>query len=123
MKEEMVLVIRRSLLESLGIFQGLQFDVDRYLSAMLARENNFFTPRSSAETNPALKQIIPYVILSSRGKILRYRKDFSRWITTPILRAFNAKLMKNSLLNGQRAVELERSLMTIPMRWVRFISA
>jgi predicted NUDIX family phosphoesterase len=74
MKEEMVLVIRRSLLESLGIFQGLQFDVDRYLSAMLARENNFFTPRTSAETNPALKQIIPYVILSSGGKILRYRR-------------------------------------------------
>jgi predicted NUDIX family phosphoesterase len=74
MKEEMVLVVRRSLLESLGIFQGLQFDVDRYLPAMLARENNFFAPRSSAETDPGLKQIIPYAILSSAGKILRYRR-------------------------------------------------
>jgi len=74
MKEEMVLVVRRSLLESLGMFQGLQFDVARYLPAMLARQNNFFTPRSSAETDPSLKQIIPYSILRSAGKILRYKR-------------------------------------------------
>ncbi|HEV3210507.1 MAG TPA: hypothetical protein VGY91_09590, partial [Chthoniobacterales bacterium] len=74
MKEEMVLVVRRSLLESLGMFQGLQFDVDRYLPAMLARENNFFAPRSSAENDPSLKQIIPYTILASAGKILRYKR-------------------------------------------------
>ena len=74
MKEEMVLVIRRSLLESLGLFQGLQFEVDRYLTAMLARENNFFAPRSSAETDPNLKQIIPYAILVSSGSVLRYKR-------------------------------------------------
>jgi predicted NUDIX family phosphoesterase len=74
MEEEMVLVVRRSLLESLGLFQGLQFEVDRYLTTLLARENNFFTPRSSAETNPSLKQIIPYAILVSSGKVLRYRR-------------------------------------------------
>lgn len=74
MKEEMVLVVRRSLLESLGIFQGLQFDVDRYLAPMLSRENNFFAPRSSAETDPSLKQIIPYAILVSRGNVLRYTR-------------------------------------------------
>ena len=74
MKEEMVLVVRRSLLESLGIFQGLQFDVGRYLAPMLSRENNFFAPRSSAETDPSLKQIIPYAILVSRGKVLRYKR-------------------------------------------------
>ena len=74
MKEEMVLVVRRALLESLGIFQGLQFEVDRYLPAMLARENNFFAPRSSAETDPSLKQIIPYAILASGGRALRYKR-------------------------------------------------
>jgi predicted NUDIX family phosphoesterase len=74
MKEEMVLVIRRSLLESLGMFQGLQFDVDRYLMPMLSRENNFFAPRSSAETDPSLKQIIPYAILVSGDKVLRYKR-------------------------------------------------
>jgi predicted NUDIX family phosphoesterase len=74
MKEEMVLVVRRSLLESLGIFQGLQFDVDRYLAPLLSRENNFFSPRSTAETDPSLKQIIPYAILVSGGKVLRYKR-------------------------------------------------
>jgi predicted NUDIX family phosphoesterase len=74
MKEEMVLVVRRSLLESIGMFQGLQFDVDRYLPAMLSRENNFFAARSSAETDPSLKQIIPYAILRSEGKVLRYKR-------------------------------------------------
>jgi predicted NUDIX family phosphoesterase len=74
MEEEMVLVIRRSLLESLGLFQGLQFAVDRYLAAMLARENNFFAPRSSAENDPSLKQIIPYALLVSDGKVLRYKR-------------------------------------------------
>ena len=74
MKEEMVLVVRRSLLESLGTFQGLQFEVDRYLTAMLSRENNFFAARSSAEIDPSLKQIIPYAILVSEGKVLRYKR-------------------------------------------------
>jgi len=72
MEEEMVLVVRRSLLESLGMFQGLNFDVGHYLPAFLSRENNFFVPRSSAETDPSLKQIIPYALIVSEGKILRY---------------------------------------------------
>ena len=59
MKDENILVVRRSLLEELGMFQGLCFDVDRYLHVFLKRENTFFTPRPPAETNPELKQIIP----------------------------------------------------------------
>jgi len=72
MKEEMVLVVRRSLLELLGMFQGLNFDVGHYLPVFLSRENNFFAPRSSAETDPSLKQIIPYALIVSEGKFLRY---------------------------------------------------
>ena len=72
MTDEMILVVRRSLLESLGMFQGLAFDVQRYLPALLARENNFFTPRPPAETNPELKQIIPYVLLVHEGRVLHY---------------------------------------------------
>ena len=72
MKEEMILVVRRDTIETLGIWQGLNFDVARYLPVLLARENNFFTPRSAAETNPAFKQIIPYVLLVHAGKILHY---------------------------------------------------
>jgi predicted NUDIX family phosphoesterase len=74
MKEEMVLVVRRSLLESLGIFQGLEFDIDRYIARILSREHNFFAPRSSAESDPSLKQVIPYAILVSEGRVLRYKR-------------------------------------------------
>ena len=69
-----MLVVRRSLLESIGMFQGLQFEVDRYLTAMLSRQNNFFVARSSAEIDPSLKQIIPYALLVSGGKVLRYKR-------------------------------------------------
>ncbi len=74
MKEEMVLVVRRKLLEELGMFQGLCLQVDLYLPALLARENNFFAPRSRAETDPSLKQIIPYAILNYQDRVLRYRR-------------------------------------------------
>ena len=72
MKEEQILVVRRPLFDQLGSFQGLCFDVDRYLPEFLARENNFFTPRGPAETNPELKQIIPYVVLVHQGRVLHY---------------------------------------------------
>ena len=72
MKEENILVVRRSLFEQLGAFQGLCFDVERYLPAFLARENNFFTPRGPAETNPELKQIIPYVLLVHGDSVFHY---------------------------------------------------
>jgi predicted NUDIX family phosphoesterase len=72
MKDENILVARRSLLEGLGMFQGLCFEVDRYLPALLSRENNFFTPRAPAETNPELKQIIPYVLLVHGDRVFHY---------------------------------------------------
>lgn len=72
MKEEMILVVRRALLEKLGFFQGLNFEVEKYLPVLLARENNFFMPRSAAEADPAFKQIIPYVLLVHAGRLLHY---------------------------------------------------
>jgi predicted NUDIX family phosphoesterase len=72
MTDEMILVVRRSLFEQLGTFQGLNFDVQHYLPALLARENNFFTPRPAAETNPDFKQIIPYALLMHEGRVLHY---------------------------------------------------
>lgn len=71
-KEEMVLVVRRALLEKLGMFHGLNFDVEKYLPAMLSRENNFFMERSRAELNPGFKQIIPYVLLVHEDRVLHY---------------------------------------------------
>ncbi len=70
--EENVLVVRRSLFDQLGAFQGLQPDAGRYIEAFLKRENNFFLPRSKAEDDPSHKQIIPYAVFTNAGKILHY---------------------------------------------------
>lgn len=67
-----MLVIRRALFEKLGAFQGLNLDVTAYLPALLSRENNFFLPRSAAETDPSHKQIIPYALLTHGGRVLHY---------------------------------------------------
>ncbi len=72
MKDEMILVVRRGLFEELGAFQGLSFEVGRWLPALLDRGNNFFTPRAPAEQDPLLKQIIPYVLLVHEGRVLHY---------------------------------------------------
>ncbi|HEX8078408.1 MAG TPA: hypothetical protein VF511_11380 [Chthoniobacterales bacterium] len=72
MKEENVLVVRRSLFDELGSFHGLHFEPQRYLSALLSRGNNFFLPRSQAENDPSHKQIIPYVIIAHGDKVLHY---------------------------------------------------
>jgi predicted NUDIX family phosphoesterase len=70
--EENVLVIPRALFDKLGAFHGLNFDVEKYLPAMLARENNAFMLRSRAEIDPSFKQLIPYVLLVHDGRVLSY---------------------------------------------------
>lgn len=70
--DEQVLVIPRPLLDELGSFQGLQFEVERYLPSFLKPENNFFMPRDAAEDDPTHKQIIPYAIFHHGGKFLHY---------------------------------------------------
>jgi predicted NUDIX family phosphoesterase len=71
-QEEQVLVVERRVVEQAGMFQGLTFEVDRYLPRLLAPGVPRFMVRSEAETNPAFKQLIPYVIISCDGKILSY---------------------------------------------------
>ena len=70
--EEKVLVVERKVVEQAGMFQGLAFEVDRYLPRLLAPGVPRFMVRSEAETNPDFKQLIPYVIMSCKGKILSY---------------------------------------------------
>ena len=72
MSEEMILVVPRAELDRLGSFQGLHFDVDRYLSAFLTPPVPRFMRRSTAETDPAFKQIIPYAIFTHAGRVLSY---------------------------------------------------
>ena len=67
-----MLVVRRSLFDELGSFQGLNFETQKYLTAFLSRGNNFFLPRAEAEINPAYKQIIPYALIVFRDKVAYY---------------------------------------------------
>jgi predicted NUDIX family phosphoesterase len=70
--DENVLVVRRSLFDGLGSFQGLNFEPHKYLDALLSRGINFFVPRAEAENDPAHKQIIPYAIIACGDRILHY---------------------------------------------------
>jgi len=71
-QEEQVLVVERKVLEEVGMFQGLMFDVKRYLDRLFVAGVPRFMPRSRAETNPDYKQLIPYVIMTYNGKYLSY---------------------------------------------------
>ena len=70
--EEQVLVVKRKVVAELGLFHGLQFDVERYLQALFAPNTLSFMPRSQAEKNPDYKQLIPYVLMACDGKYLSY---------------------------------------------------
>src|SRR5437763_399766 len=69
---ENVLVLRRSLFAELGSFQGLNFEPNKYLKAILSRGSNFYIPRPEAETNPCYKQIIPYALIAFEKTVLHY---------------------------------------------------
>src|SRR5438876_5899998 len=70
--EENILVIKRTLFDQLGSFQGLNFEPRKYLDAILSRGNNFFLPRAKAETDPMHKQIVPYALIAYGNKVLYY---------------------------------------------------
>ena len=70
--EEHVLVVERKVIEEIGMFQGLAFEVDRYLSSIFVQGVPRFMPRSQAEHDPSYKQIIPYVMMLHDGKVLSY---------------------------------------------------
>ena len=69
---ENVLVVPRSVLERLGVFQGFSADVNRYLPTILELKNNSFLSRAQAETNPDFKQVIPYVVITDGKSVLHY---------------------------------------------------
>ena len=71
---ERVLVIRRSLFDELGSFHGLNADIQRYLPVFLEPGNHFFVPRAEAEEDTSQKQLIPYVVVTSEGRLLHYRR-------------------------------------------------
>ena len=72
--EERVLCFERKRFEELGVFQGLSLEVDKYLPVLTASANVLYLNRSEAELDRRYKQLIPYVLILSRDRILRYRR-------------------------------------------------
>jgi len=64
--QEDVLVVPRSLFESVGAFQGFCGDTSAYLPALLDPAHTAWRPRAIVEDDPSLKQLIPYCVLSWR---------------------------------------------------------
>jgi predicted NUDIX family phosphoesterase len=72
--EERVLCFKRELLEQLGVFQGISLDVQKYLPTVTASSNILYLNRSDAEQDKRYKQLIPYVLIVCKDKVLRYRR-------------------------------------------------
>jgi predicted NUDIX family phosphoesterase len=72
--EERVLCFERKLLDELGVFQGLSLEVEKYLSVLTSSSHLVYLNRNEAEHDKRHKQLIPYVLLICRDKILRYRR-------------------------------------------------
>lgn len=75
--EENILVVPRPVLDELGAFQGLSFEVARYMPVLLDPRRNLFLPRTAAEADPTHKQLIPYLVLRSGDRFLHYTRGKS----------------------------------------------
>ena len=64
----------RRLLDEIGAFQGLAFDVDKYLGVVTSPSNLTYRNRREAEQDPRYKQLIPYVVLVHDDRVLHYRR-------------------------------------------------
>ena len=69
---EKILCFPSSILDDLGGFQGISTDVGRYFPHIVT--SWCYVPRSDAETDPQLKQVIPYVLFIHDTSIFSYRR-------------------------------------------------
>jgi predicted NUDIX family phosphoesterase len=72
--DELVMAVPTAALFARGYFQGVKCGGAAWLDFIFAPENSRFLPRSQAETDPAWKQIIPYVILACDDQVFCYRR-------------------------------------------------
>lgn len=72
---EEVLVVKRELLEELGMFEGFRTGgVDNVILVLLDEKSHFFIHRTEAEEDPSHKQLIPYCIFKCGDRILHYTR-------------------------------------------------
>ncbi|QDV31031.1 hypothetical protein Spb1_29680 [Planctopirus ephydatiae] len=72
--EEHVLVVPTKIFHDLGHFEGFCAETDKYLAELLNPAHTRYEPRSAVETDPSLKQLIPYCIFTHGGEIFYYRR-------------------------------------------------
>jgi predicted NUDIX family phosphoesterase len=72
--EEYVLVVPTKLLRSIGYFQGLSMDIERYLPVLFNPDNYLYKQRKQIETDPSYKQLIPYVVIHCGQDVFTYRR-------------------------------------------------
>ncbi|MBC7979108.1 MAG: NUDIX domain-containing protein [Armatimonadetes bacterium] len=72
---EEVLVVKRMLLEQIGMFGGLRAEgVDDGVALLLEEGSHFFMDREAAEEDPGHKQLIPYCIFKCGERVLYYTR-------------------------------------------------
>lgn len=75
---EEVLVVPRSVLEKVGIFEGIRTEgIEQAMDQLLDPERHFFMDRAEAEDDPSHKQLIPYCIIRCGTRILNYTRGKS----------------------------------------------
>jgi predicted NUDIX family phosphoesterase len=72
--DERVLVIPTERFRAAGYFHGFRPADEAYHVALLDPAGFSFRPRSAVETDPAFKQLIPYVVLRCGADIFHYRR-------------------------------------------------
>src|SRR5262249_45655543 len=75
--DERVLVIPAEHFRAAGYFHGFRPADDAYLAALLDPATFSFRLRSAVETDPAFKQLIPYVVLRCGVDLFHYRRGSS----------------------------------------------
>lgn len=74
-----VLVFDSKRLDELGYFHTINKDFETYADGLLRIDQPVFMPRGKVEGNPNYKQVVSYVLISYKGKLLRFtRHDYKR---------------------------------------------
>ncbi len=71
---ERVLVIPTAVFRQVGAFQGFSPRADDYLPRLLDPAHLSYRPRAEVETDPAYKQIVPYVVLKRGDQVFHYTR-------------------------------------------------
>ena len=73
-KKEYVMVFKKEILENIGYFEGITFNIKNYIKAIIDEKNYAYMLREKAEISNEYKQIIVYGLLKYKNQFLSYRR-------------------------------------------------